>query len=865
MEDNHEDLQGRSKAVLAVSIVMVALASIFVFLRLISRAAIVKRISVDDYFILLAWTLAFGLTFTICYSAHWGLGRHESDVPLAWQLTTRKANYAFEVLYQPALMALKTSILSFYLSFSKTHSIFKWACIATLFAVNAGGLALTLLTVFQCRPVGAVFRTMISDSATCTNIVTIYLSSAPLNLITDFALLFLPLPILTKMRLPKKQKVILIVTFSFGIFVTAVDVVRIAYLQSAAMDRLANIQDQSDSGDSYEDPNQTDFSYYASLSFMWSVIEVTVGIMVACVPGLKPLISRFLPHMLRDPEDAPSRAGTVSSANGTADMAIVHRIPSMPDDVYQRDFGSQSYAPDEGPMGMIDFLTTPDMNELPSHLQRTQTAQTNTSRNTRPGTPTVFDFVNMSGQKSMVQLTNRESLFPIAAVTVMFFIWGFEYGLLDVLNQQFQRVAHMTPSQSTAIHSAYYAAYFVGPLTVGRLVLKYWGFKACYSVGLGIFACGTLIYWPAAVLTSFPAFLLSNFIVAFGLSILEVSANPFTALCGPSAYAEIRLNLSQGVQAIGSVVAPLIANKAFFQKSFDASSLVNTQWAYLGIALATILLAVGYHYIPLPEATDTELEDTAERMDGAYRAKVGTVNIVYITLAFGVFSQFCYVGGQEVNATSFDAYMVAANPTYNVANYTAVAHTAFAVSRFVAAGLGFWVKPRLLLLACFVGVIVFDVLAMNFSGNTGTAMIIMAFFFEGPIFSLIFAQCLRGMGRHTKLASVFITSAISGGAVFAPISNHLAYNNRGAMYSLVIAVAAFAGASTFAVGLNGNAKARAQVDSIKDVTSSQPSRPGSTSSRASRALSFFSMGKKVSKETATTEWQERKQESISIS
>lgn len=528
MDHGHGDFEGRSETVLAVTIIMVVLSTLFVFFRMLSRAAIVKRISVDDYFMMLAWTIAFGLSFAICYGTAWGLGRHETDVPGSWQPALRKAVYAFTVLYQPALMALKTSILAFYLTISTTHRIFKWACIATLLVVNAGGFALTMLTVFQCRPISVTFDDVVPANASCTDIVTIYLSSAPLNLITDFAILFLPMPILTSMRLPRKQKIILIVTFSFGIFVAAVDVVRIAYLQSASMTRLAEIQNQTHSSNgSSRNAVQTDFSWYASFSFMWSVVEVNVGIMCACVPGLKPLVSRFMPLLLRDPGDAPSKSGSLSLAIGTVDMAEAHRIPSVPDDVHHRDFGSQSLPPDaddEGPMGMMDFLTTPDMTDVPANnLERTQTALTNTTRHTRPGTPTFFDFVSMKGKKSMVQMSNRDSVFPIAMVTILFFIWGFEYGLLAVLNQQFQSVAHMTPGQSTGIHSAYFAGYFVGPLTVGRLVLKHWGFKSCYSVGLAIFACGTLIFWPAAVLTSFPAFVITNFIVAFGLSVLEVA------------------------------------------------------------------------------------------------------------------------------------------------------------------------------------------------------------------------------------------------------------------------------------------------------------------------------------------------------
>lgn len=341
---------------------------------------------------------------------------------------------------------------------------------------------------------------------------------------------------------------------------------------------------------------------------------------------------------------------------------------------------------------------------------------------------------------------------------------------------------------------------------------------------------------------------------------LTLLADPFIALCGPAEYAEIRLNLSQGVQAIGSVVAPLIASKAFVHKTLDAPSLVSTQWAYLGISLATISLAVAYYYVPLPEATDSELEDAAERMDGAYKSKIGNVGIIWITLGLGVSSQFFYCGGQEVNATTFDSYLAVIDPGYSSSNYMAIAHTAFAASRFLAAGLGFWIKPRILLFGFLICAIIFQVLAMNYSGHIGLAMIIMVFFMEGPLFSLIFAQSLRGMGRHTRLASVFITAAVSGGAVFAPIANHIANAGNRVAYSLVIAVAAFAGATVFAIWLNGSALARAQVDPIKDATSTADSRSESTNSRASRALSFLTLGKKNNRENTDVEWRERKPE-----
>jgi hypothetical protein len=134
-------------------------------------------------------------------------------------------------------MAVKSSILVFYLTLTQGEKIFRYANYATLVVVNVAGLALTFVNIFQCRPVGAAFAASLPVDAHCTDILTLYLSSSPVNIITDLAILVLPNPILTRMRLPRKQKIILVITFSFGFFVAVVDVIRIAYLQEATTSR----------------------------------------------------------------------------------------------------------------------------------------------------------------------------------------------------------------------------------------------------------------------------------------------------------------------------------------------------------------------------------------------------------------------------------------------------------------------------------------------------------------------------------------------------------------------------------------------------------------------------------------------------
>lgn len=580
-------------------------------------------------------------------------------------------------------MATKTSICLFYLTLATNQQIFKWSTLATLVVVNVAGLALTILNIIQCRPVHVGFESPQPPNASCTDIVTLYLSSAPVNIITDLALLFIPFPILTSIRLPRNEKIILIITFSFGAFVAVVDVIRIAYLQSASVARL---QEGSSAG------RDGDFSWIASLSFMWSAVEVHVGIICACVPGVKPLVAKVFPNLL----------GRIKSTGGFHGKSL-----SKPDDARWADvvcsthFSSQTAgqpnlkpqapAPEDGELGLTDFLTTPEtkpqelgLTDFPTPPEtkprelglmefltapepdtagpvRQATTMSN-SQKSRVASLTVFDFVNVKNPKSMVKMSTKEAIGPLAFVTILFFLWGFAYGLLDVLNGQFQLLVGKSSGQRIGLHSAYFSAYFVSPLTFGRVVFKKWGFKATFITGLCIYACGTLVFWPSAVLASFPAFLISNFIVGLGVATLEIAGNPFIALCGPPEYAEFRLNISQAVQAIGTVTSPILARKVLFKGAQDAPSLIDIQWTYLGIALFDVILAVIFYYVHLPEASDEDLEAIVETRASVYRRKIRGVSIVYMTLGLGVFSQFCYVGGQEAVSRAFEQFVVKVKP-----------------------------------------------------------------------------------------------------------------------------------------------------------------------------------------------------------
>ena len=570
---------------------------------------------------------------------------------------------------------------------------------------------------------------------------------------------------------------------------------------------------------------------------MWSAVEVDVGIVCACVPSLKPLFARFLPQFIKNAGEEVTSSNSIDlekPTDGAPSTDLPRGNVSMLNNpaAFRPAVVKEYTGDDEGDqMGCLNMLSrAPDGQPTSQPLSKSVTKLSR--RATNKSAVSNFGFVNMSGTRNLLKLTNRESVWPIAVVTFVFFLWGFAYGLLDTLNSRFQLVAGISTGKGIGLHSAYFGGYAVGPLTLGRFIIKRYGFKATMMVGLAVYGCGTLIFWPSAVLTSYAAFTVSNFIVGFGLSCLENAANPFIALCGPLEYAEVRLNLSQAFQAIGTVCSPLLATKVLFKSVNSAGSLVDVQWTYLGIALFVYALAVVFYYIPLPEASDAQLEEMAEHRIGAYDTKVGPWNVVYVTLGLGVFSQFCYVGAQECVGNNVQPIYRVLKPGASLQpfDYQMIGHGIFAFGRFLATLLNYFLKPRWILLGLYIGMIVCLALQMHLGGSGGAAVPMLTLFFEAGIFSIIFAIAMRGLGRHIKTGAAFMTAAISGGAVFPPIQWAVG-KGRGLKYSSSVPLAVSVFGALFAIFLNLSPQARQQIDPRHESRSAR--RTGSATSKES--------------------------------
>lgn len=511
---------------------------------------------------------------------------------------------------------------------------------------------------------------------------------------------------------------------------------------------------------------------------MLSAVEVNITIICACVPSMKPLATRFRLIMVQPNDQAKEH----SSQDAT-------RRESTP-----------TAARDEpATVEMMDVLT---------HRIASQTEMEEADKIDADEARGNMTFINLLNAKpaNMLKLDNRESFAPNALVSIIFFLWGFAYGPLSVLNERFATITQLTHAQSLGLHGAFDGGYLLGPLLLGRLVLKRYGCAATFITGLYIYACGTLVFWPAAVLGSTPIFLVSNLIVGFGLGILEATSNMFIVFCGPLEYSEIRLCVAQAFEATGGLSAQVLSTRVLFKHEKSVTQVVNGQWTFLVLAFCDVILAVVFYYLPIPEVPDDDLAELSDSRP-ANSAKVCGLPVCFSTLALGIWSQYFYVAGQEMHGLNYSIDAPS--------DFTSIASAAFIGGRLLAAILiWLFLKPRWTLLISYVGMIVCSIIRMNTTGMATTVIGVLLWASEGGAFPIIYAIALRGIGRHTKTATAFLASAISGG-LFFPFIKHAVQVSRGEAYSYCVVTAVFCAGAVFPLYLNLLPKARRQVDPIK--------------------------------------------------
>ncbi|UNI24778.1 hypothetical protein JDV02_010502 [Purpureocillium takamizusanense] len=413
------------------------------------------------------------------------------------------------------------------------------------------------------------------------------------------------------------------------------------------------------------------------------------------------------------------------------------------------------------------------------------------------------------------ELTLRESIFPICLVTVLFFLWGFSYGLLDTLNKHFQTVLHIDRARSSGLQAAYFGAYPLASIGHAAWILRHYGYRAVFIWGLCLYALGAILAIPALKGKSFGGFCACIFIIGNGLGSLETAANPFITVCGPPRYSEIRINISQAFNGIGTVIAPVLGSYVFFNFS-DERALDNVQWVYLAIAVFVLLLATAFFFANIPEITDADMEYQARETHTDADEKPF---IKQYKLFHAAFAQFCYTGAQVAVASFFINYATGTRPGTSDSmgsKLFAGAQAAFAIGRFSGVGIMKFVKPRWVFLTFLTCCIIFIGPSITQGGNIGISMLYIVLFFESICFPTIVALGMRGLGRHTKRGSGYIVGGVVGGACVPPLTG-VAGDRHGDGFAMLVPMMFLIAAWTYALCVNFLPSYVKVVDSFGDA------------------------------------------------
>ncbi|KIW80727.1 hypothetical protein Z517_07343 [Fonsecaea pedrosoi CBS 271.37] len=251
-------------------------AFVFIVLRCISRFMIVHQAGPEDYLIIFALVLSFGLTVTIVLQKNCGLGRHADTVSEEDNETLSKLLYASIILYNLGLFLVKDSILYQYLRFfvDRRYRLAAWVLIIS---ICVAGVAFILTSCFSCWPIAFYWDKTIKGGH-CIDLMAFWFSLSGFNIVTDLAVWVLPMPVLKSLRLPRKQKFSLIVVFSLGGFGCITGMLRLHALYIASI--------------------STDLTYDNVGAATWSAAELNVGIMCACIPAMRPVINWMFPFLL---------------------------------------------------------------------------------------------------------------------------------------------------------------------------------------------------------------------------------------------------------------------------------------------------------------------------------------------------------------------------------------------------------------------------------------------------------------------------------------------------------------------------------------------------------------------------------------
>lgn len=353
-----------------------------------------------------------------------------------------------------------------------------------------------------------------------------------------------------------------------------------------------------------------------------------------------------------------------------------------------------------------------------------------------------------------------------ALMTSLFFMWGAIASLNDILIPHFKGLFDMNYTQTMLIQFCFFGAYFTMAIPASILIGKI-GYKLGIVVGLVTTGIGCLIFLPASWALSYPLFLFGLFVMATGNVILQVVANPYIIVLGPSETASSRLNLAQGVNSLATTLAPLIGGYLIlgtYNSPEEAAAAV--EMPYVGLAIFTFLVAGAFAFAKLPEVIKS--------VSGKVKGNV----LKFRQLRLGVIALTLYVGA-EVAIGSFiinflgEPY-IAGFEEKKAATFIPLYWAGLMVGRFLGSAiLQRITAQKVLLISAGASVILLAITVLS-TGYVAMWSMLSVGLFNSIMWSCIFALSIDGLGKFTNKASGILVMAPVGGAIFPMLQGMLA-------------------------------------------------------------------------------------------
>ena len=395
----------------------------------------------------------------------------------------------------------------------------------------------------------------------------------------------------------------------------------------------------------------------------------------------------------------------------------------------------------------------------------------------------------------MVNLTNNRNtslstpqhetsyLGALSILTSLFFMWGFITCLNDILIPHLKAVFSLSYAQAMLVQFCFFIAYFVVSVPSGYLVEKI-DYKGGIIVGLLVAALGCLLFYPASSLHSYPLFLTAFFVLASGITLLQVSANPYVTILGPTDTASSRLTLTQAFNSLGTTLAPYFGTLFILStavksaeeiKALDTDALSTYQAAqaaavqspYLLLAAVLFGIAVIVAVLKLPKIQASRpLVDPSRTEDlTADNASAWS----YPQLVLGALGIFIYVGS-EVSIGSFLISFLGEPNIANLSEQDAGHYVAFywggaMVGRVIGALAMQKIYPAKALLFNAFMAMSLVIITLFTDGEIAKWSILSVGLFNSIMFPTIFSLAVKNLGKHTGQGSGIICAAIVGGAI----------------------------------------------------------------------------------------------------